>query len=283
MDEKREAKIRAQLARVAAKQRELLESFHLLLTKGNGTTAELERAQREQSRLAAEQTRLLAELRIAQLETPQRFGSYSAAAGQRPMREQVLEMLDEIGVPSAPRTISEFAAAYCSLSLPPTRFASLRRDEMNAYKKNPSSRPSWVVPAINAFGLTALPRAVASSSWEPERRLIGSRTPRVNHLRTLLALLRSRKRTKADDQRVHKLDALIVRYASTVPGALDMGSVPDHERVNEAAVVELGRIEPLDLEERRQFADQLRALSPSTQLWGRPALTPVESKAGSAS
>src|SRR3712207_4023754 len=114
------------------------------------------------------------------------FSPRAFSGGRRSMRELVLNVLEEIGVPAAPRTVSEFAACF-NLSLPITRFSSLRRDEERAFRKDPLSRPAWVTPAINAQGLTAIPRIVTSSAWEDDRRVIGARTPHVSHLRTLLA------------------------------------------------------------------------------------------------
>src|SRR5438552_1430149 len=90
---------------------------------------------------------------------------------------------------------------------------TLNRAPPRASRKDPGSRPAWVVPALNLVGFTAMPRLVASSVWEPERRLIGPRTLRVNYLKTLLALLR--KLTileRADPQAESALAAMVYRY-----------------------------------------------------------------------
>src|SRR5260370_39112602 len=76
--------------------------------------------------------------------------------------------------------------------IPAVRCASIRRDEHNAYRRDSLSRPVWVVPALKAYGFRAIPRLIASSVWEPERRLIGPRTLRGNHLKTVIALFRRR-------------------------------------------------------------------------------------------
>ncbi len=267
---KTEASLREALGRLAQEQQALQAEFAQLVQDPQATSAAIERTQREINRLAARQTRLVAELRLAQLEAPERYGAHGGLAGQRPLRELVLDILDEIGVPAAPRLINDLAMATHGYALPTERFASLRRDEERAYQKAPASRPAWVVPAINALGLTAIARIVAHSAWEPERRIIGSRTLRTNHLRTLLALLRQAERLAGHSS--PQLAALVVRHAESVPGALELGKPLDYPRIREATEAELARIEPADLAERREAAARLKELPERYQLWGRPAL-----------
>jgi hypothetical protein len=268
---KTEASLREALAALAQRQQELQGEFARLLQDPEAAAAAIERAQREINRTAAQQARLLAELRLARFEAPDRYGSRGTLPGQRPIRELVLDTLDEVGVPAAPRLISDVALAVHGWTLPPERFASLRRDEERAYDKAPTSRPAWVVPAINALGLTAIARIVAHSAWEPERRIIGSRTLRTNHLGTLVSLLRIVK-AGAGRPPSPQLTALIARHAESVPGALEPGESPDFGRIREAAEAELTRIEPADLAERRAAAERLSELSDRYRLWGRPTL-----------
>jgi len=48
------------------------------------------------------------------------------------MRELCSDIVDEVGVPLAPATISEFSQITTGVDLPVSRFASLRRDEERA-------------------------------------------------------------------------------------------------------------------------------------------------------
>ena len=273
-----EARARDRLSKAVARQHELLAQLDRLVQDPKTSSAEIERTQRQLARCAAEQSRLVADLRLAQ-STARAAGNatlraVSSLAGQRPMREEVLDLLDEIGVPSFPRAISDFALACYGRSLPPERFASLRRDEERAYRKDSTSRPAWVVPAINALGLCAIPRIVASSAWEPERRIVGARSLRTNHIMTLLSLLDFRAHIAAQDfQQVPKeLGTLIARYAETVAGATERGDGLDYDQVRTAAEAELARIQPIDSDERFAAAAAVRALPNAYyQLWGRPA------------
>ncbi|MCC6630131.1 MAG: hypothetical protein IT340_22350 [Chloroflexi bacterium] len=265
-----EAALRKALAQLAQRHQALQAEFARVLQDPRAAAAAIERTQREVNRLAARQAQLVAELRLARLEVPDRYGAPGGLAGQRPLRELVLDTLAELGVPAPPRVISDFALATRGYALPTDRFASLRRDEERAYQKAPATRPAWVVPAINALGLAALARIVAHSAWEPARRVIGSRTLRTNHLRTLLALLEHAERL--DGGPAPQLAALIARYAESAPAALALGAPPDHARIRAAAEAELARIEPADAAERREAAARLEALPERYRLWGRPAL-----------
>jgi hypothetical protein len=262
--------VRKRLAASIEKHRSALRAFEELLKDPNPAAGNIDRAQRELKRLAAEHAHLLAEWRLAT--ASERLGGHAGLAGQRPLREQVLDVLEEIGVPASPRVISEVAAARYGCPLPVARFASLRRDEERAWRKDPLSRPAWVVPALSAQGLTAIPRIVASSAWPPERRLIGARTLRTNHLLTLLALLKACDRAAhADDTRaLEHLRTIVISFAQTVPGALEPGAMPDHDRIRKASELELGHIELLDLKERQAAAARLKRLPELQQLWGQP-------------
>src|SRR5688572_1418902 len=107
---------------------------------------------------------------------------------RRRVREAALDALAEVGRPMSVRLLREWVAAAEGWALPEARFARLVRDEASAFGKEPGHRSEWVVPALAVGGLTAT-AVLTRSDWEPERRLIGSRTLRVNHLRTLLFLL----------------------------------------------------------------------------------------------
>lgn len=267
------AQIHRQLGLLAKKQLEATEKFQAVLKDANATPSDLEGLAREQGRLASRQAQLMATLRVVNLEAPDQFGAYDVASSQRPLREQVLDVLEVIGVPTSPRFVSQFAAIRYGSSLPIARFASLRRDEERGYTKDPTSRPAWVVPAINALGLVAMPRIVASSAWKPESRLIGSRTLRINHLRCILSVLAAGAELRnIDEHRFEQLVTFAFRYSHSIIGTPAPGDTPDVERIREAAQAELTRIEPADIEDRLAAAEKLERLPGAMQFWGRPSV-----------
>ncbi len=260
-------RLRAKLAKIAEKYGVALAEFERVVANPKSTFAALEESDGRVKKLSAERTRIMEEFRLAQFEAPERFGAYRSRSGQRPLREQALDLVDELGVPVSPRVVSDYAAAVLNAALPPARFASLRRDEERAYQRDPHSRPAWVVPAINVAGLSAMPRLVASSVWEPERRLIASRTLRVNHLKVLLALIRKVSTLGAVvDPR--PVTAMVHRFSSLLPTRTNA----DLESVRVAAQSELDAIAPDDESERTNAAIALRKLPVQFQLWGRPTL-----------
>jgi hypothetical protein len=267
-------RIQARLATTLRKVQELGETLQKSLKDPEANAAALERVDQELSRLAARRTELLTELRLARAQVAEPAPLLTGLVGQRPMREQVLDILDELAVPASPRVISEIAVARYGRPLPPSRFASLRRDEERAWRKDRLARPAWVVPALSAQGLTSLPRIVGSSTWPAECRLIGARTLRANHLRTLLALLSMRERSQQADSAwaVTRLETMIFGFAQTVPGAVEPGKLADYQRVIEAAKAELALIEEMDLDERRTAARRLENLPELHQFWGHLAL-----------
>lgn len=262
---------RQRLAHILEKQRAALQELGHLLSARQASAAAIDQAQVRINRLNAEYARLVQDLKLAQLEAPGRYGAYRSRAGQRPMRELVLDIIDELGVPCPPRVVSEFALACMDLHLPVARFASLRRDEERAYRKEPGARPAWVVPAVSLIGFSAIPRLVASSVWELERRLIGPRTLRVNHLKTQLAILRRLSSMGTSDKRAASdLGAMLYRYARNVPGALSWGEEPDLDRIRTATEAELRALEPADVAERTLAARGLAKHPAQAQLWGLP-------------
>jgi hypothetical protein len=276
-----ETRLRKKLAQLAERQHEVLEELGALVSDPEAKSGDIQRVQREQARLAAMQERLLTDFELARLDERTHphwqmsvinHSLPSTLTGKRPMREQALDILEEIGVPSAPRTVSEIAACF-GLSLPASRFSSLRRDEQRAFKKDPFSRPAWVVPAINVVGLTAIPRLICSSSWEDERRVIGSRTLHVNHLKTLLTLLAAAERVpRLGEANAERVYTLVTRYATSVPGAIKFGEELDYGRIEAAVRSELERVEPSDEKERRDAAEKMAKTSDFYRLWGRPAV-----------
>jgi len=265
--------IRQKLAAAARRQRDLLDAISRTLTNGETQPGEQERIQARLQRSMAEYQRLQEEMKIAALESRQIPGTPRQRAFGQTLREQTLDILDEIGVPLSPSAIAEFARATTGIALQASRFASLRRDEERASRRDPFAKPAWIVPALSTTTLAAIPRLLTSSAWSLERRLVGARTLRLNHLRALLAYLkRYELLLSTDPARASLLRNLIWRHARAVPGATKPGEIPELDRIRRAIESELSIIESGDEVDRRRAAAQFDRLAPAFQLWGRPAL-----------
>src|SRR5246500_4887855 len=141
----------------------------------------------------------------------------TASAGRRattpgpPIREVVLTALDELGWPQNARFLEEYRWAKRQLQLDSRAFASLRRDELRAWRRSPGARSAYIVPALNPDG-SANPRWLTSSAWDLSRRVIASpRTERLFDLQKVAALQHVRGSRGP-------LGTLLERYAREVLG-----------------------------------------------------------------
>lgn len=262
--------ISEQLARNAKRQQDGYAALTKALAAGD--TAARERAQAKIAELTAEYQRLSEALRFSELEARE-IATPRARRPSKPLRELALDALDDLGVPAAPALIADLTAALTGARPSPSRFASLRRDEENAARRNIAARPAWVVPAISAQQLTAIPRLLSSSSWDLERRIVGARSIRTDNLRIAISLAgRLAHLREAGASEAKMVERLLFPFARSVPGAIEYGQPIEPARIIAAAQAELTLIEALDLEERRGAAAKLAASSPHVRLWGRPVL-----------
>jgi hypothetical protein len=272
--------IQSRLEAVVSRQQVLLAAFSSAI--GTGNFAEQGQIQKDLNRLSSEMQRLTDELPYAESEQrPVGLRPRPRAPGKT-MREVVLDIVDEVGVPLAPATISEFSLITTGADVPVSRFASLRRDEERAARRDLHSRPAWVAPALSTSRLSAIPRLLTSSAWAVERRLIGARSLRVCHLRTTLAFLQRFERFReVKAPQTAAVESLMIRYARGVPGAVSSEQEPAVENIRKAVLAELSAIESQDLEERAQAAVRLKRYGEQQQLWGLPPVIDGDGQSGS--
>ena len=204
----------------------------------------------------------------------------TASAGLRaarpgpPIREVVLSALDELGWPQNARFLEEYLWAKRQLQLDSRAFASLRRDELRAWKRSPGARSAYIVPALNQDG-TANPRWLTSSAWDLPRRVIA--TPETERLFDL---------QKIDALRVRgsrgPLGTLLERYVAAIlaieppPVSASVAATHawrSHVRLQTTALIEA--IRTRDDELRDRAAARLAARSVGDQVWGRQRLKTV--------
>ena len=259
-----------QLGRNVQRQQEAFATMAKALAVGDA--AGRERAQAKIAELTAEYQRLTESLRFSELEARE-IATPRARKPGKPLRELALDALDDLGAPAAPALIADLTAALTGDRPSPSRFASLRRDEENATRRNIAARPAWVAPAINAQQLTAIPRLLTNSSWEMERRIVGARSMRTDNLRIAISLSgRLAHLREAGAQEAKQVERLLFPFARSVPGAVKHGQEIDTQHTIDAARVELAPIEAADLEERREAAAKIAGAGPQVRLWGRPVL-----------
>jgi hypothetical protein len=197
----------------------------------------------------------------------------TASAGLRattpspPIREVVLDALDELGWPQNARFLEEYLWAKRQLQLDSRAFASLRRDELRAWRRAPGARSAYIVPALNPDG-SANPRWLTSSAWDLPRRVIASaETERLFDLQKIHALHVRGSRGP--------LGTLLERY---VTGILAIEPPPvsasvaatrawrAHVRSHTTALIEA--ISYRDDADRGRLAAMLARLPDQDRLWG---------------
>ncbi|WP_338692196.1 MULTISPECIES: hypothetical protein [unclassified Bradyrhizobium] len=236
-----------------------------------------ERAQAKITELSAEYQRLSDALRFSELEARD-IATPRSSKPAKPLRELALDALDDLGVPAAPALVADLTAALTGNRPSPSRFASLRRDEENAARRNLAARPAWILPAISAVELTAIPRLLTSSTWALERRIIGSRSMRTDNLRIASNLARRLAHLRdVGAAEAKAVERLLFSFARSIPGASDTGQPIDPKRVTDAAQAELKMLEDADFAERQSAAARLSSSAASFKLWGRPVM--VDTKA----
>lgn len=185
-----------------------------------------------------------------------------------PVRERVLAGLELLGVPSRGGLIAVAAAARTGEPVEPRQLASLRRSELASWRSGPDRRPSYVVPALHVRRFEPLRGTLASSAWEPWRRIVGPLSPRADHLRATIRVAehvvwaRERSEEVAD-----RFERMLWRLARSVAGVLEAPEF-DVDRALEAAHAELAMVDEEDRGEREESARRLDALSSEQRLFG---------------
>lgn len=260
------SQILEQLTQVVAVQRMLLDSFRAGLA--DGAVGDDRNLDAKLIRLDADRARLCAELRgggstLHHSPAAPPPGKPTRTRG-RALREILLDTLDLVGVPAAPTLIAELAEAIAGVDVAPSRFASLRRDDARAARRDPGARPAWLAPALNATTLTAMPRLLTSSAWPLEHRLIAPASLKLVHLRTIQSLLDwSARFAPLNPASAAQVEAVALRLAGDVPGQADAA-----QRRRDAVAIELDLLEEADRAVRHAAAQQLRDRPAQVQLWG---------------
>lgn len=262
--------IAEKLARNAERQQQSYAALAKSLAANDA--AGRERAQAKIAELNAEYQSLSEQLRFDELEAREIAAPRGRKPG-KPLRELALDALEDLGVPAAPSLIADLTAALTGTRPSPSRFASLKRDDENAAKRNIAARPAWIVPALDAAQLTAIPRLLSSSAWSLDRRIIGSRSMRTDHLRIALGIARRLKQLReAGAQEGRNIERLLFPIARSIPGATQTGQLVDPDRISEAALAELAVLEEPDRDERLEAASRLATSGVQHRFWGRPVL-----------
>lgn len=211
-----------------------------------------------------------------------------ATRASPPIREMVLDILEELRWPQNSGFLQEYLWAKRQLHLGSRAFAPLRRDERLAWQRAPDARDAYIVPVLNPDGSTN-PRWLARSDWPlPRRIVVSTQTERLFDLQKIYSLAGRPGDPDAFSRGARgPLDALLEKYAmeilETEPLAVSASADEVREwrdRVREHARGRISELRRQDEPEREEIARQLEKLPDHARLWGQdPGPGPAKTRA----
>lgn len=195
---------------------------------------------------------------------------------QRPLREQVLEVLQDLGFMAYSQQISLLVLARYGRRAPLTRFGSLSKDESRAYlKQKRPARPVWLGHALTFDRAEVIRRIWARSDWPLYERIVAPTTGRTQFLKFAARICELAQ--KADDWAVDPdmLRYMAADHARDLPGTRVKIGDFKFDEWRDIALSELSSVENGDVATRKEAAEALLGkLAPAFQLFGSPE--PIE-------
>jgi hypothetical protein len=199
---------------------------------------------------------------------PGRPPEVSTKMSSRSLRSQVLDALDDLGMPAFSREVSQYLAAVKGDRIEPTRFGSLRAQEMKAFD-GPRPRAVYIAYGLTARG-EAIKRYICRSDWDLAERVVAPTTGRVQHLRMTSRLC---DLALSAEQGAQTVDIELLRmyaadHARALPGVKFQRGQFDLASWRNLAEELLLDIADKDRTERLQIAARLNMLPPRMQIFG---------------
>jgi hypothetical protein len=194
------------------------------------------------------------------------------AIGRRPLRNLVLDCLQDMQVMTYSQQLAIYAKARCGREIPSVRFGTLSRDEERAAR---GSRPRevWLCHGLTFDRGEPIRRLWARSDWPLHDRIVAPTTSRVLYLRTTARLAELAMRDQAIATDPDMLKYLAADNARDLGLPFKRGEFP-LDTWREYALAQLQSIEEEDRQARMEAAKRIASLPLFAQLFGR-ASTPV--------
>lgn len=201
-----------------------------------------------------------------------------------PLRDQVIRALHLVGRPATGRLLADVTKARWNESFEVNKLSSLRRDEARSWSagqdanRRTAIRDVYVVPALSYDRFAPIRGSLALSTWETSLRLVAPLSPRVDMLRSAIALAEEAIRLGESSQAV-AITRLVSRLGASIPGVNPFKSTM--QEVISCAVAELSEIEEIDARERTFAAARAeKQLAADALLFGAPLQSIKAVKAG---
>jgi hypothetical protein len=187
----------------------------------------------------------------------------------QPLRQALLDALDDLGYPTTSRTLAAFLAARVGREVPSNQFGRVAAQERAAFRRGgEGARPVWLGSGVAADGFRPIKRIWGRSDWPLDWRIVAPTSTRVQHLRITEALCRMAEQAEDEAQHPEALRVLAVTHARDLPDVGVNTAAPDFRRYAAAARDVLARYEPEDRRLRLKAAEDLAAMPVEVQLFG---------------
>ena len=190
------------------------------------------------------------------------------ATGGRPVRDLVIDALDEVGVPTYAAQLSIYIKARFGRAIASSRFGPLSRDEQAAFKGG-RPRAVWLCHSLQFEHLDAVRRLWARSDWPLETRIIGPLTGRVLFLQQAARFATLAAEHESSSVEPDRLKFLAADLARDLGVRVKHGSF-ELDSWRAAAEEQLGDLEKRDLEFRQEVATRIAGKNPEHLLFGSP-------------
>lgn len=199
-------------------------------------------------------------------------GPKTEGGSKRPVRELVLESLDELKWPAYTREITQYCSARFGRDIPASRYGPLVKDEMDAFRPGTSRRPMWICFALTSDRHQGIKRLLCRSDWPLESRIFAPTSGRVQYLRMTARMceLAAKYETSAADPQMLRI--LAADHARDLPGVRLVKGRFDLDGWRTIALQQLEEIAERDEAARKASAERLFPKPELFKLFGMPDL-----------
>jgi len=202
-------------------------------------------------------------------------GSHGRTPRQRPLRDVMVDALEDLGCLVHSRDLALYCKARYGRPITAERFGSLSRDEMDTYRKGTTNRPVWL-----CFGLTynrheAIRRLWGRSDWPIEERVVAPTTGRILQLTLTKRLCEIALEADAyaeGAESAEMLHTLAASHAGDLPDVKVRYGEFDLVGWRDKAAEQLEKDSPRDREARLEAARQIARRGEIFQLFGVPEI-----------
>jgi hypothetical protein len=174
---------------------------------------------------------------------------------RQPLRQALLDALDDLRYPTTSRTLAAFLAARVGRETPSNQFGRIAAQERAAFRRGgEGARPVWLGSGVAADDFRAIKNVWGRSDWALDWRVVAPTSSRVQ--------------AEEEAQDPDALRALALAHAKDLPDVRVNRAAPDFGRYAVVARELVHQYEPEDRRRRLEAAQALAAMPAGVRLFG---------------